>query len=267
MSGRALAHSGSPNHDERGGAAISMIVLHYTGMADGASALARLRDPAPTAGRYRAATPVALPPDDAAELPRVSAHFCVEEDGTVHALVAEERRAWHAGVAAWRGVSDVNAASVGIEIVNGGHDYGLPPYPEAQIAAVRELVADVRTRHGIGWDAVVGHEEIALERKRDPGPRFPWSRFDPSPLPDPPLAPSRRLCGPGDAGATVARLQGRLAAWGYALVESRAYDARTAAAAAVFRARHHPNGDAAGPWTFGDDAVLTARLAAVGFDA
>ena len=144
----------SPNHDERG-TAVSMIVLHYTGMATGEAALARLRDPNA----------------------RVSAHYLVEEDGRIFALVPEERRAWHAGVAEWAGSRDVNAASVGIEIVNPGHEFGYRPFPEPQIQAVTSLVREVASRHGVPPARVVGHSDVAPHRKDDPGELFPWARL------------------------------------------------------------------------------------------
>ncbi len=132
-----------------------MLVLHYTGMVDAESAIARLRTPAAA----------------------VSAHYVVLEDGGVLALIDEERTAWHAGISCWCGRQLVNARSVGIEIVNGGHDFGLPAYPQAQLEAVAELARDVVRRWSIAPANVVGHSDIAPMRKRDPGERFPWSRL------------------------------------------------------------------------------------------
>ncbi len=144
----------SPNFDERT-LPISMIVLHYTGMQDGPSALARLRDPEA----------------------KVSSHYLVEEDGTVRRLVAEDKRAWHAGRSHWRGTTDINSASVGIEIVNPGHEFGYRPFSEEQIDALLPLVAAIKDRHGITRGNVVGHSDIAPTRKRDPGELFPWARL------------------------------------------------------------------------------------------
>ena len=141
----------SPNFDERA-LPVTMIVLHYTGMETAAGALARLCDPA--AG--------------------VSAHYLVDEDGTVHALVDESKRAWHAGKSHWRGVTDVNSASVGIEIVNPGHEWGYRPFPAEQLSAVVRLVAEVKDRHEVTRGNIVGHSDIAPARKRDPGELFPW---------------------------------------------------------------------------------------------
>lgn len=142
----------SPNHGDRRGRAIDCVILHYTGMATGEAALSRLRDP----------------------VAEVSAHYLVWEDGRVDQLVAEADRAWHAGRAVWRGERDINAVSVGIEIVNGGHDHGLPPYPPAQIAGVVALVGDVCGRNAISPRRVLGHSDIAPDRKNDPGELFPW---------------------------------------------------------------------------------------------
>jgi len=144
----------SPNFDERS-LPITMIVLHYTGMQDGPSALARLRDPEA----------------------KVSAHYLVEEDGTVCRLVDEAMRAWHAGRSHWRGITDINSASVGIEIVNPGHEWGYRPFTAEQIDALIPLVAAIKDRHAITRGNIVGHSDIAPARKRDPGELFPWYRF------------------------------------------------------------------------------------------
>jgi N-acetylmuramoyl-L-alanine amidase len=144
----------SPNFNARG-QPVSILVLHYTGMESGQAALDRLRDP------------------DA----KVSAHYLVEEDGRVFALVAEDQRAWHAGAGAWGGCKDVNSASIGIEIVNGGHDFGLPDFPDVQIEAVIALSRDILTRHAIAPRNVIGHSDMAPSRKTDPGEKFPWARL------------------------------------------------------------------------------------------
>jgi N-acetylmuramoyl-L-alanine amidase len=132
-----------------------MLVLHYTGMQSGAAALDRLCDPAA----------------------RVSAHYTVDEDGTVYAHVDEQHRAWHAGVSHWAGVDNLNARSIGIEVVNPGHEYGYHPFPEAQIASVIELCADILQRHPIPASRVLGHSDVAPARKDDPGELFPWARL------------------------------------------------------------------------------------------
>lgn len=144
----------SPNFDARA-LPVSMVVLHYTGMIDGASAIARLADPAA----------------------KVSAHYVVAEDGQVVRMVDEAHRAWHAGRSWWRGTSDINSASIGIEIVNPGHEFGYRPFPEAQIDAVIELLAGIMERHSITRGNVVGHSDVAPARKEDPGELFPWYRL------------------------------------------------------------------------------------------
>jgi len=142
----------SPNFDERD-QAISMVVLHYTGMADAASALARLRDPEA----------------------RVSAHYLIAEDGQVLRLVAEDKRAWHAGRSWWRGVEAVNGCSIGIEIVNPGHEFGYRPFTEEQMDALIPLLAGIVARYSIPPANVVGHSDVAPSRKQDPGELFDWA--------------------------------------------------------------------------------------------
>jgi len=144
----------SPNWDERA-LPVTMIVLHYTGMADVDGAVARLIDPAA----------------------KVSAHYLVHEDGRVLRMVAEDKRAWHAGKSHWRGVTDINSASIGIEIVNPGHEFGYRPFPDEQINAVVRLVSEIKDRYEITRGDVVGHSDIAPARKRDPGELFPWYRL------------------------------------------------------------------------------------------
>jgi N-acetylmuramoyl-L-alanine amidase len=144
----------SPNFDERA-LPVTMLVLHYTGMADAAAAIARLRDPEA----------------------KVSAHYLVAEDGQVLRMVDEDKRAWHAGRSFWRGVQDVNSASIGIEIVNPGHEFGYRPFPEEQIDALIPLVGGIVKRHSIPPVNVVGHSDIAPARKQDPGELFPWARL------------------------------------------------------------------------------------------
>lgn len=150
----SIIETPSPNFDDRA-LPVSMIVLHYTGMQDAESAIARLTDPAA----------------------KVSAHYLVAEDGTVLRMVDEAKRAWHAGKSHWRGITDVNSASVGIEIVNPGHEFGYRPFPDQQIEALLPLVAEIKERHGVGRGNVVGHSDIAPKRKQDPGELFPWARL------------------------------------------------------------------------------------------
>jgi len=144
----------SPNFDART-LPVSMVVLHYTGMTDAASAIARLTDPEA----------------------KVSAHYVVAEDGQVLRLVDEDKRAWHAGRSHWRTIDDVNSASVGIEIVNPGHVLGYRPFPEAQMATLIPLLADIVRRHRIVPANVVGHSDVAPARKEDPGELFDWEKL------------------------------------------------------------------------------------------
>jgi N-acetylmuramoyl-L-alanine amidase len=135
---------------------------------------------------------------------KVSAHYCVDEDGTVYKLVDETKRAWHAGRSYWRGVTDINSASVGIEVVNPGHEFGYRPFPDEQIAALIPLVSDIKERHGISRGNVVAHSDIAPARKEDPGELFPWSAFAKRRLALP--SPTRDLMDPfwTDAGFLLA---------------------------------------------------------------
>jgi N-acetylmuramoyl-L-alanine amidase len=143
----------SLNHDERpAGEPVDTLILHYTGMRTAEEAIGRLRDPAS----------------------RVSAHYVVEEDGTIWRLVPEERRAWHAGVSHWRGREALNGRSIGIEIVNPGHEWGYRPFPALQMAAVCDLCLDILTRHSIAARDVVAHSDVSPDRKQDPGELFDW---------------------------------------------------------------------------------------------
>lgn len=147
-----LIEAASPNHDSRDGRAVDILLLHYTGMKSGEEAIARLRDPAA----------------------KVSAHYVVEEDGRIFHLVPEERRAWHAGVSNWRGEGNTNARSIGIEIVNPGHEWGYRAFPAAQMQAVRDLSLAILARHPIPARNVIGHSDVAPVRKEDPGELFEW---------------------------------------------------------------------------------------------
>jgi N-acetylmuramoyl-L-alanine amidase len=157
----------SPNWDERA-LPPSMVVLHYTGMETGSAALERLLDPAA----------------------KVSAHYLIEEDGTVFRLVEEDKRAWHAGRSYWRGITDVNSASIGIELVNPGHEFGYRPFTDAQMDALVPLLGDIVGRYDIPRANIVGHSDIAPARKEDPGELFDWEMLAARKLalPRPPLS-------------------------------------------------------------------------------
>ena len=231
----------SPNYNDRpDGTALDMLVLHYTGMQSGAAAISRLCDPEA----------------------KVSAHYVVEEDGRVFALVPEEKRAWHAGVSHWRGQGDVNSRSIGIEIVNPGHEFGYRDFPEAQMAAVSLLCRQILHRHpAIVPQNVVAHSDIAPDRKEDPGERFDWARLaaegvglwpgNPAPLDHPALSL-------GDNGEAVEKLQRELAHFGYGIVLSARYDVATEQVVTAFQRRFRSslfNGE----W----DGDCAARLAAL----
>jgi N-acetylmuramoyl-L-alanine amidase len=206
----------SPNFDART-APPGILVLHYTGMRGGGAALERLRDPEA----------------------KVSAHYMVEEDGRIFRLVPEERRAWHAGVSYWKGERNINGVSIGVEIVNPGHEFGYRPFTEPQVAAVIELVGDIRSRWTIGDDRIVGHSDVAPGRKEDPGELFPWKRLaeaghglwvEVPPAPGKPLAE-------GAQGVEVFALQAGLTRLGYDLPPSGQFDAATRDVVAAFQ-RH-----------------------------
>jgi N-acetylmuramoyl-L-alanine amidase len=144
----------SPNFDERS-LPVSVLVLHYTGMPDAASAISWLANPES----------------------KVSAHYVVTEDGQVVRMVDEGKRAWHAGKSYWRGTTDINSASIGIEIVNPGHEWGYRPFPDSQLGALIPLIHDIKERYRITRGNVVGHSDIAPARKLDPGELFPWHKL------------------------------------------------------------------------------------------
>ena len=177
----------SPNFDDRD-KPVSIVVLHYTGMPDAESAIQRLRDP--EAG--------------------VSCHYLVAEDGQVLRMVAEDKRAWHAGRSYWRGTREVNAASVGIEIVNPGHEFGYRPFTQQQMDSLVPLLAGIVRRHQVPRANVVGHSDVAPARKQDPGEYFDWARLARHGLAI--ARPTRRLVDPHwtDGGFLLA-----LERWGY----------------------------------------------------
>jgi N-acetylmuramoyl-L-alanine amidase len=206
----------SPNFDSRVSPP-DMIVLHYTGMRTGDEALARMTDPQA----------------------KVSAHYMVEEDGRIFSLVSEERRAWHAGVAFWKGATDINAASIGIELVNPGHEFGYRAFPDAQIEALIELMDDIRSRWTVPESRILGHSDVAPDRKTDPGELFPWKRLaaeghgiwvEPNGAPGAPLAE-------GDEGAGVFAMQAGLTRIGYDCAPSGKFDAATTTVVRAFQ-RH-----------------------------
>ena len=215
-----LIDASSPNFDQRR-APPDALVLHYTGMKTGEAALARLRDPEA----------------------KVSAQYLVEEDGRVFRLVPEERRAWHAGRGVWQGETDLNAASIGIEIVNPGHEFGYRAFPDVQIAAVIALIGDIRERWTVPDARIIAHSDLAPDRKEDPGELFPWKRlaeaghglwFEPAAER---VAALTGLLQPGDQGIGVVVLRAGLHRLGYGLKPGGDYDDETAATVRAFQ-RH-----------------------------
>ncbi|QFY60612.1 N-acetylmuramoyl-L-alanine amidase [Rhizobium grahamii] len=187
----------SPNHGERVDARVpDMIILHYTGMPTSEGALDWL----------------------CREESQVSSHYFVRENGEVLQLVPEARRAWHAGKSIWRGESDINSRSIGIEIANAGHPGGLPAYPQAQIDAVIELCLDCGKRWSIAPERVLGHSDIAPRRKLDPGENFPWSELFGAGVGhwiEPAAITGGRFFQRGDSGQPIEALQSMLSLYGY----------------------------------------------------
>ena len=218
-----MFHSPSPNFDERT-LPISMVVLHYTGMQDAASAIARLTE----------------------EAAKVSAHYLIAEDGQIVQMVDEEKRAWHAGKSHWRRIDDVNSASIGIELVNPGHEFGYRPFPEAQIDALIPLLKTITLRYKITRGNVVGHSDIAPARKDDPGELFPWEQLAKLRLVLP--SPTKNLLDPHwkDSGFVLA-----LERFGYDVTDAKA-------AVIAFQRRFRPSN-----WDGVIDGECRAKLLAL----
>ena len=213
----------SPNHDSREGQAIDILLLHYTGMPSGEAALERLCDPN-------------------AEPGRVSAHYCIEEDGRIYRLVPEERRAWHAGVSSWAGASNINARSIGIELVNPGHEFGYRPFPEPQMLSLIALARDILARNAIPPGRVIGHSDVAPLRKEDPGELFDWPRLAATGIGLWPTADE--ATGRSDSAheiPVIAEFQKRLAHYGYAVPQNGILDDETRAVIRAFQRHFLPD--------------------------
>jgi N-acetylmuramoyl-L-alanine amidase len=211
----------SPNHGERaGGVSPDIILLHYTGMPTAEGALDWL----------------------CREESQVSCHYLVYEDGRVDQLVPESRRAWHAGKSLWQGETDVNSRSIGIEIANQGHP-ALPPFPEKQVAAVVELCRDCGERWSIAPERVLGHSDVALIRKVDPGENFPWNILFEGGVghwvPPAPIG-GGRFFQKGDQGQPVEAIQSMLGLYGYGIEVTGVFCEKTEGAVAAFQRHFRP---------------------------
>ena len=235
----------SPNFNERK-VPPDMVVLHYTGMQTAEAALERMCDPAAA----------------------VSAHYAVGEGGEVWRLVPEERRAWHAGVSFWKGETGLNDVSIGIEIVNPGHEFGYRDFPRAQVDAVIGLLDGIRERWEIPDHRILGHSDIAPERKEDPGERFPWDVLAqqghglwvmPDMPPDGVMGPPLGL---GDSGLGVFSLQSALGKLGYNILAGGPYDHETATIVRAFQ-RHWLPAQIGGDLEGCADAKLRVTLMAL----
>lgn len=187
------------HHDERrDGREADILLLHYTGMASAEAAVDRL------AGLDG----------------QVSCHYVVLEDGKILQMVPEERRAWHAGLSSWDGETDVNSGSIGIEIVNPGHEHGYRDFPDAQVEAALALSRDICARWAIQPQRVLAHSDVAPRRKQDPGEKFPWYRLAAAGVghwvAPTPIREGVRLA-PGDEGEPVEHLQTLLSLYGYGI--------------------------------------------------
>ena len=212
----------SPNYSDRNkGLVPDMIVLHYTGMPDAEGAITRL----------------------CSDGTDVSAHYIVLEDGRIVQTVQESKRAWHAGSSFWAGEDDINSRSIGIEIINRGHDWGYPDYPARQIAAVTALCRGILLRREIPTHRVLGHSDVAPARKKDPGEKFPWHLLASSGVGHwvhpAPIVPGEGLRTGAD-GDEVKALQQALALYGYGIEVSGIYDASTAEVVTAFQRHFRP---------------------------
>ncbi len=211
----------SPNFDERkDDGSVDILLLHYTGMNTGEAALERL----------------------CASESKVSAHYLVFEDGRIVQCVPEHLRAWHAGVSFWAGENDINSRSIGIEIVNPGHELGYRDFPMRQIGAVIDLCETILKRHeSIRADRVLAHSDVAPSRKQDPGEKFPWNLLHESGIGhwvrDAALDAKGPTLTMGDRGAAVSGLQRELAGYGYGVGETGQYDDATRDVVTAFQ-RH-----------------------------
>ncbi len=212
----------SANYGDRAkGRQPDMIVLHYTGMPDVEGAIRQL----------------------CAAGTDVSAHYIVLEDGRIVQLVPEAKRAWHAGASSWAGEEDINSCSIGIEIVNRGHDWGYPEFPLRQIAAVIALCRGIMLRRKVPSHRVLAHSDVAPARKKDPGEKFPWHSLansgvghwvQPAPIVH---GESLKL---GSINENVEGMQRALARYGYGVPVTGKYDGPTMEVVSAFQRHFRP---------------------------
>ncbi|MBL4640092.1 MAG: N-acetylmuramoyl-L-alanine amidase [Kordiimonadaceae bacterium] len=212
----------SPNWDTRPAASkIECVVLHYTGMQSAGAALERLCDP----------------------LAKVSAHYLIDEDGTLYRLVDEQNRAWHAGVSVWQGRENLNHRSIGIELVNPGHEFGYQAFPAPQISVLLDLLFGIRQRHIIPTSGFIGHSDIAPDRKQDPGELFPWKKLAENGYglwSDLDGANRSILVKNGESGPIYDKLNKQLGMVGYNVSNSLFFDKNIECALSAFQAHWRP---------------------------
>jgi N-acetylmuramoyl-L-alanine amidase len=217
-----VVHPAHNREARRGGAKPSLLILHYTGMSSAAKAIDWLA---------RAES-------------GVSCHYVIDEDGRITQMVPESQRAWHAGVSHWRGETDINSHSIGIEIHNPGHQHGYPEFPPAQMRAVIALSKDIARRHHMAPDGILAHSDVAPGRKIDPGEKFNWLLLAKEGLglwvrPSPVRADDPGL-GHGAHGQRIARAQECLASYGYDVEASGTLDAATEKVLKAFQSHFRP---------------------------
>jgi N-acetylmuramoyl-L-alanine amidase len=222
---------------------VDILLLHYTGMPDGDQALNWL----------------------CVEESQVSCHYLVHEDGRIVQMVSESRRDWHAGAGSWRGGEDINSRSIGIEIVNPGHEFGYPDFPEIQIAAVTRLCRDIINRHAIAPRNVLAHSDVAPGRKQDPGEKFPWNHLHANGIGHWVLASEAgggRFFSEGDSGEPVEAMQAMFALYGYGLQVNGVFDEQTGKVVRAFQ-QHFRQGKVDGVADSGTIETLYALIRAL----
>jgi N-acetylmuramoyl-L-alanine amidase len=239
----------SPNIEpRRNGLRPTILLLHYTGL----DSMTRAIDWLTLSGSG------------------VSCHYGIDADGRITQMVAEDMRAWHAGDSVWAGETDINSASIGIEIHNPGHELGYPDFPEVQMQAVERLSRDIIARHGIRPERVLAHSDVAPARKKDPGERFPWPRLASAGIghwvaPAPVIDADAGLC-LGAAEPRIAACQVALRRYGYGIEPTGALDARTELVVTAFQ-RHFRPGRVDGRMDRSTVSTLEQLIAALPQDA